>query len=242
MLSFGLIALPLVVFVPLPALRAGCGRLDTEELARSFTQWHWLLLLIVLSGLTFRLRDVQDINAAPIDGSAFFRIALECLVALLLLFRLASGSVSWLRFTFRGPTAFLSAGFVLLSATSAFWSVRPNWTFYKSCEYGVGIAFVAALVAALPSAPKYKDLFDWMWALVGLAVLAAWVGAIIAPNEAFSYGQQGSFPIPELSGVWPLQAANSVGDLGALISIVALARLFLTVRAKPRQRIVLGAC
>jgi O-antigen ligase len=225
---------PLIVFLLLPGIHAGCSKLTA--LGRSFTQWNWLLLLIVLSGLTFRLRDVQDINAAPVDGWAFLRIALECFVALLLSFQLVSGRVSWLRFAFRGPTALLSA-FALLSAASAFWSVRPDWTVYKSWEYGVDIAFVAALVAALPSARKYKCLFNWMWTLIGLAVLAAWVGAIIAPNEAFSYGQQGSFPIPELSGVWPLQAANSVGDLGALLSIVALGRLFLTARAKSSQRV-----
>ena len=233
-LCFGLMAPPFVVFVLVPGMSAGCSKL--KALAQSFSQWHWLLLLIVLSGLTFRLRDVQDIDAAPVDGSALLRIALECVVALVLLFRLASGGISWPRFAFRGPTAFLST-FVLLSAASAFWSVRPGWTFYKSWEYGVDIAFVAALVAALPLAAKYKALFNWMWLLIGLAVLAAWVGAIIAPNEAFSYGQQGIFPIPELSGVWPLQAANSVGDLGALLSVVALARLFLTARGRSKQRV-----
>ena len=80
----------------------------------------------------------------------------------------------------------------------------------------VGIALWLRWLTVPYRRRRSKDLLRLDVGSRRTAVLAAWVGAIIAPNEAFSYGQQGSFPIPELSGVWPLQAANSVGDLGAL--------------------------
>jgi O-antigen ligase len=232
-LCFGLIAPPLAVFVLLPGLRDTLRKLIV--LPRSLTTWHWLLLFIVLSGLTFRLRDVQDIDSAPVDGWALFRVLLECVVVGVLLLRLFGGSTPWLRVLFRGPIWLLSA-FVLFCAASASWSVRWQWTLYKSFEYGIGLALVAALVVSASSRLEYAQLLNWMWALIGLAAIVVWLGAMIAPADAFSYGQDGIFPIPELSGVWPLQAANSVGDLGALLSIVALARLLLTSGGRQSQR------
>jgi O-antigen ligase len=225
------IALVLLIPFTLVFLAPSAARALVEnaaELLKSFTWWHWLVLLAVLSGLNFHteVRDVKDVTSNPLDAEAKFRIAVAGLMAVVLLKRLINHQSSWLKEIFRGLFGFLSV-FVIISLASSLWSVNPLWSLYKSVEYGLDVIFVISLVLLLPSAQEYKKLLDWIWTVTGMLMVVAWISAIVDPADGFSYGLQGNFPIPQLSGVWPAQAPNGIGTYGAIIAAVALSRIML---------------
>jgi O-antigen ligase len=118
------------------------------------------------------------------------------------------------------------AAYVLVSVASTTWSAYPAWTLYRSLEYGVDVALLAAILATVGSAEAYHTLFDWTWALYVLLVSSIWVGVLVWPGEALqpSPGLIGT----ALTGVLPAIPANTVGELGAVVAVVALARLLLT--------------
>ena len=136
---------------------------NSAELAQSFSWWHWLVLLAILSGLNFHtvVRDVKDVTSNPLDAEALFRIGVEALTAAVLLKRLVNHQSSWLKELFRGLFGFLTL-FVIISIASTFWSVNPLWSLYKSVEYGVDVVLIISLVLLLPSLQQYKKLLDWI--------------------------------------------------------------------------------
>lgn len=205
----------------------------TANLTKSFTWWHFLILLAVISGLNFhtRVRDVKDVISNPLDPEALVRIGLEAVIALVLLKRLMNNQSSWLRELFRGLFGLMS-GFVAIAVVSTLWSANPPWTLYKSVEYGFDLVLVVSLVLLLPSATEYKKALDWIWIVTGFLMVIAWISAIVDPQVGFSYGLQGSFPLPQLSGVWPDQASNGIGTYGAVIAAVALSRMMLCPNKK----------
>lgn len=215
---------PVFLFFVFPsALRAAWT--NVISLIHSFTWWHWLLLFGLLSSLTWRLREIQDISSNPLDAAALFRIAADGLVILILAARLMTGQSPWLRQAFRGLLGVLTL-FALFAGLSSFWSVRPLWTLYKSVEYGFDVALFVAILISLRSLEEYEPVLNWVWTLIGLQALAAWIGAAVDPRDAFDYGASG-VRIPELVGVVPVLAANSLGQIADILGIVALSRLFL---------------
>jgi hypothetical protein len=193
------------------------------------TLWHSLWGVLFVSGLVLRVRDVQDINSSPADSAAAFRIALVSLVGFILLGMLGLKRHDWMGSLFRGFIGFMTL-YCVVSAISTIWSVYPAWTFYKSIEYLVDVSMLAAFVAIVHSVEDYKSFFDWTWTLYGLMLGAVWLSAIIAPSAGFLRGQNmqkdiGVLPV-QLQGVFPAVAANRVGDLGALLTMLALCRLF----------------
>ena len=168
--------------------------------------------------------DVADIASNPVDASVKVRLFLDAVVALILLVRLFTGITSWLRPIFRGLFGMLTV-FVLIALTTTLWSVKPYWTFYKSAEYGLDVALVVAVAISVKSLAEYRLLLNWAYGLCGALVGLAMVEAIFAPRLAFDYGPTGALSMPELTGVFPAQAANGLGTLGAIIAIVALYRL-----------------
>lgn len=228
-----LVAPVLLLFVFPSAFRAAWS--NAVRLAHTFTWWHWLIFLGLLSSLTFRLRDIEDINSNPLDAAALFRIAVDALVILVLTARLINGRSPWLRQAFRGLPGVLIL-FSLFAAISTLWSVRPFWTLYKSVEYGFDVALFVAVLISFSSLKDYKPVLDWVWTLIGLQVLSAWIGAAIVPRLAFDYGETGSLRIPELTGVIPVLAANAIGQIGAILGIVSLSRLLLRPSTAPNRQ------
>jgi O-antigen ligase len=220
-----LLPLALVFLLP-PAVRAAFQ--NTATLLKSFTWWHWLVFFALISALNLHteVRDVKDVTANPLDSQALFRIMLEAVVAFILLARLVNNQTPWLRHLFRGLFSVLTV-FAIISLSSTFWSVKPLWTLYKSFEYAFDLVLVVSVFLSVSSMEEYERLLDWMWTLTGFLMASAWASAILDPANGFGYGAEGLFPIPQLSGVWPALPANAVGTYGALISIVALARLLL---------------
>jgi O-antigen ligase len=217
------LAAPLVLVFVVPAAARTILQ-ETSRLLSSFTWWHGLWMIVWLSGVVFRIREVQDIEANPVDGWAFFRIALESFVGLALLGRAFSGRTPWLRSMFRGIPGIMTS-FLLLCMLSMTWSVKPAWTLYKSLEYSVDLAMLIAVVVTIASLEEYEKFFNWTWTLLGVLLVTAWVGAVLDPVDALERGYEFGPLGARLRGVMPNLSANAIGDSAAILSMVALCRL-----------------
>ena len=213
-----------VLFVLLVTILTPIIKQGTKVL-KAVSWWQVLWFLIFLSGLVFRERDVQATEAEPLDTWALFRISLMALTAIVLLTRLSLRKTPWLQQLVRGLIAPLSA-YCAICLISSLWSVYPEWTVYKSLEFFVDVAALAAIVATATSAKTYKTLFDWTWALTGLLLGSVWLGLFLWPQDALVSNAVG-FKGVLLSGVIPDVNPNSVGELGAILGVVAFCRLFL---------------
>ena len=216
---FLLLLAPLCLVLPF-ALSQGVR--NFSALRKQLTWWHALWLLVFLSGLIFRQRDVQDIRAEPLDIWAAYRISLVSITALALLVRLALRQTEWARSLFRGLVGVLAI-YCLVCMASTLWSVYPSWTLYKSVEYFIDVALIAAILATVRSTQTYKTLFDWTWVLLGGLLVSVWAGAVVWPEQAL-LPTDGLLKV-RLAGVLPALDQNSVGEYAAYLAIVALSRL-----------------
>lgn len=224
---------PLVIAIAMPtALRETIE--NTRALARSFTWWHWLILFAMISGLVFRIREVQQIESNPLDASALVRIFFAALVAAVLIARLFRGQSLWLRAQFQGLFGWLMM-FALLSLISTFWSVKPTWSLYKSVEFSIDLALYAAIVLYALAVENYEPVLNWVYTLMALIIVSAWVGAIIDPADGFTFGETGLFVLPQLTGIFPVAAANGLGTMAAVLTLVAITRLLIPAAEASRS-------
>ena len=219
----GVLIGPPALLVLVLAFRRGLTRL--KQLSAHLRWWHGLWLLLFASALVFRVRGVGDIRQDPLDAWAIYRVALELIVASVLTVRLALRRTPWFGSMFRGFVGVIAA-FGLVELASAVWSVYPSWTLYKSCEYLLDVALLAAILATIESVEDYRHFFNWTWALYGFLLLSVWFGVVVWPQKAlyplgFKVGTLGVW----LSGVVPNLSANNVATFAALLGLVALSRL-----------------
>jgi len=189
---------------------------------KSVTWWQVLWLSVFVSGLVFRDRDLHAVESEPLDAWAIVRIALMCATAMILMVRLALRQTPWLEHLRRGLIA-VPGAYCLVCLASCLWSVYPAWTLYKSLELLVDVALLAAVVATARSIKSYKALFDWTWILEGLLLTSVWLGLLFWSQQAL-VPSEGVLRV-SLSGVMPNVNPNSVGELGAIIGVVAFCRL-----------------
>ncbi|HZW96759.1 MAG TPA: O-antigen ligase family protein [Candidatus Eremiobacteraceae bacterium] len=210
-----LLALPIAGVVLVIALPY--TKVKLVALAKKLTWWHLLWLLIYVSGMVFRFaRDVQAARAEAIDSMAMLRIGPEVIVLAVLLVRLALRRPNWLGSLFRGVVGAL-AFYALACLTTASWSVYPEWTLLKSGEYLIYVMFMATVLATVQSTEEYSSLFNLTWTFLCLDLLWTWTQTFIFAEAWDQWGR--------LTGVFPIEAANVVGEVGAFVSIVALCRL-----------------
>lgn len=129
--------------------------------------------------------------------------------------------------------------FALWGAASTTWSVLPAVTAYKSVEYLAALAVVGATLALISSRSvsktfrgrllRVKGVFDWYWLLTFGVLLSVYLGVLLQPTQALE-PSIGLFSF-QLQGVFPRIATNSVGELGAILAVVSLARLLHAPRA-----------
>lgn len=226
-LDFGL--LPLVVAVPaglyaLPAvLLAG---LKIRKLFGQLKSWHLLWFMAFLSGLTFRIRGIEDIQENTLDSAVIHRVVLMGIVGLVLLGAFSLRRSPGVGNLFRGLIGWMTT-YAIVNVLSTLWSVYPTWTFYKSVEYLTTVALIAAIVETVSRQTReFKVLFDWTWLLMGLMLVSVWIGVISNPEEAILRGV-GLLDV-QIQGIFPRVSANGVGDLGASIGIVSFVRLLYT--------------
>ncbi len=189
---------------------------SARELAHNWTWWHPLWFFIFFSMLVFRIRDVSEAKANPLDAYAMLRILPEAFVSLTLIVRLILKKPNWLGALFRGIPGAMAVYCLVCLATTA-WSVNASWTAYKSLEFLADVSLLAAIVASAEGFFTYKNLVDWTLTFYGLSLLGVWSNLPIWPTEAMDGGR--------LTGVVPVEASNSVGTSGGVLAIVALCRL-----------------
>lgn len=210
----------IVVFPIVSQLPAIASRL--RMLAGRLRWWHLAWFLVFLSGLVFRIRDIDSIYANPWDLWAIFRAGLMAGVLLILLGQLLVRNFNWLPGLFRGTPGLLAA-YSLISILSAAWSAYPSWTLYRSVEFFVDVWLAAATITAVHRQEDLEAIFNWAWILLMLLLVSVWAGMIISPAQAIVPGV--GILGPQIRGVFPVVASNGVGELGALLAVMALTRL-----------------
>ena len=223
-LAGALLGLPALIILGF-AFRQGLQHV--RAFASTLKWWHLPWALTLVSALVFRIRAASQITAEPVDAWAGFRIGVDSLVAMILLARLALRRTNWVGSMLRGVVGCLTV-FGLVSLASTTWSVFPPWTLYKSAEYLIDIALLAAILETIDSVEEYRTFFNWTWALYGLLLLSCWKDVLLWPREAL-YGdiiQMHATMTMRLNGVMPAVSANDIATFGAILGLVALARLF----------------
>jgi O-antigen ligase len=209
------IGIPVAVAMGIFGLRQGVRHF--ADLRANWTWWHWLLFLLFVSTLVFRIRDVQAATSEPVDAWALLRLGPESMVAGLLFKRLISRRTQWLRPMFKGLLGALAI-YGMVSALSSTWSVYAAWTLYKSLEFLLDVAVLSAILCTIETADGFRQVFNFIYCLYALELCWTWVNAAIWPSEALD-------ELGRLSGIWPVTASNSIGIASAIVCIVALARL-----------------
>jgi len=214
-----LVAFAVVAAVPLFALIMKAlpeAVANARLLTRNWTWWHPLWFLIFFSMLVFRIRDSGAAQSNPLDIYAMTRILPEAFVALTLIIRLILKKPNWMGALFRGIPGAMAVYCLICIATTPF-SVKPDWTAYKSFEFLADVSLLASIVASAEGFFTYKNLVDWTLTFYGLSLVGVWINLPIWPTDAMDGGR--------LTGVIPVEASNSVGTSGAVLSIIALCRL-----------------
>lgn len=219
MVLVGVLGIP-TGFLVLRWIFIACFRL--KDLFLQLKWWHYLWFLVFISGLVFRIRDTDTAQENPLDLWALYRLGLMSFVGYVLLVRLAIKKTDWLSSLFTGSVGLLVA-YAVVAIMSSLWSVYPLWTLYKSVEYLADLALIAAIIFSAKSINDFKILFDWTWLLIGLLAASAWIGILIWPEIALRR-DVGVLGI-QLAGVLPAMETNRVGELGAILGIVAFNRI-----------------
>lgn len=220
-----------LLLLPVGVLLLGIGLVGgltrVRSLVSRLTWWHVLWALIFASALVFRQRSVNQIDSNPLDAWALYRVSLDLIVGTILFTRLALRRPPFWGSMFRGFLGIMTL-FAVICIVSTVWSVYPAWTLFKSLEYLMALALLAAILETVRSVKDFKSLFNWTWALYGFLLLTVWAGAILWPQDAL-------YPIGlpkdalmgvRLSGVMPNQSSEGVGIFAAMIGLICLCRLF----------------
>jgi O-antigen ligase len=215
-----LLLAPVVLLLAYLALRQGIDKL--RNLSKHLVWWHILWLLLCLSALVFRIRDIKSIRDEPVDIWAAYRILLVAITAGVLFVIQSLRRSDWIRPMFRGVVGALGA-YSLISAISTAWSIYPSWTLYKSFEYAVDVALLAATLVIVSSVEAYKTVLDWMWVLLAGLLGTVWFEAALWPDKAF-VPSDGIIGV-RLAGFVPAVDQDTVGEWAAILAIVALSRL-----------------
>jgi uncharacterized membrane protein len=188
------------------------------SLRAAWTWWHWPLALLVISTLVFRVRDNQEVASTPVDAWALLRLGPEFIVAAVLGWRLLNRETNWRDSLFKGIVSWLAI-YGIVCVISSIWSVYWSWTLYKSLEFLLDVATLAAILATVSSMEEIRRMGNWVWMLYGFDLVMSWIGAALWPTEALD-------ELGRLSCPWPVISYNSLGASSALVGIVAIARLF----------------
>src|SRR5437660_209833 len=127
----GVAIVPILILVWPACIAQALGHL--ASLARAFDVSFLPWILLFLSGLVFRIRNVESIQDTPLDAWGLYRVVGVALAFLVITSFYLSG-IGTVRSLYRGIPAILIA-WGLVGVASAAWSVFPAWTLYKSLEY-----------------------------------------------------------------------------------------------------------
>lgn len=201
-------------------------------LAGKLRWWHGLWFLVYFSGLVFREgRDASAVTAAPLDATALVRVIPEMFVAAVLLIRLYMKRPFWLRSYFQGVVGAMGV-YTVVCLLSTVWSVYAPWTLFKSGEYAIYIALLAAIIQLAPETASFATILNLTWTISVMEMLWAWVQTIIWPADAWD-------PWGRITSVFPQISANGMAQSCAVVATIAACRLLPLERGK-RDRIFYG--
>jgi O-antigen ligase len=194
-------------------------------LAGKLRWWHGLWFLVYFSGLVFREgRDASAVAAAPLDATALLRVIPEMFVAAVLLIRLYMKRPFWLRSYFQGVLGAMGV-YTVVCLVSTVWSVYAPWTLFKSGEYAIYIALLAAIIQLTPETASFATILNLTWTISVMEMLWAWVQTIIWPADAWD-------PWGRITSVFPQISANGMAQSCAVVATIAACRLLPLERGK----------
>jgi O-antigen ligase len=217
-----------LLFVP-PAIILTLRRVANPPFQTSSFRWMYLAWILILAGSSVwnLTRDVRfSVEEAGADN--YVRLVLLSIGVLIVLAIGARYRFAFLSELGAGVLAVFTF-LALWSVASTLWSVSPAGTLAKSFEYCAQLSiFVLAASLICSGNPRnrllaLKSVFDWNWFLLCLSLALVYVGILVWPDYAIvdGVGELGF----SLQGALPAVSANGVGQLGAILGIVALVRV-----------------
>jgi hypothetical protein len=198
-------------------------------------KWYWWIwFLMFVSDFVWKYNSAQANQANPLDPSSYPRIAAELTIGITLLLGLVRKHVDWPSRIFVGLPGLITI-FCMVGLLSTAWSVYPPATAYKCLEFEVDVGILCAILVCMRTSEQYENFANWAWLLQGMQLGWVWVGMIIWPGEAFAVPAGAEDTLPRLQGVIPVVGYNAVAAMGAVLGVVALARLFPVDRKKKQK-------
>lgn len=221
----------LVLLIVPPAIIVTVRRVARTPFHVGSFRWVYLAWILILGGSSVwnLTRDVRfSVEEAGADN--YVRLVLLSLGVLVILaigakFRFAF--LSELGTGVLGIFSFLA----LWGLASTLWSVSPAGTLVKSFEYCAQLGLFVLATSLIRSGSEdpqkrllaLKSVFDWNWFLLSFSLALVYVGILVWPDYAIMQGV-GELGF-SLQGALPAVSANGVGQLGAILGIVALVRI-----------------
>jgi len=228
----------LILLIVPPAILVTVRRVTHAPFHAGSFRWIYLAWILIWGGSSVwnLTRDVRfSVDEAGADN--YVRLILLSLGALVILAigaRYRFAFLSELRAGVLGIFSFLA----LWGLASTLWSISPAGTLAKSFEYcaQLGLLVLAtSLICGGTRAPRtrllaLKSVFDWTWFWLCLSTALVYVGVLVWPDYAImqDVGKLGF----SLQGALPAVSANGVGQLGAILGIVALVRVVHSPRSR----------
>ena len=229
-----------VLLIGIPGLVFIAWRVTRPPFAGPPFRWlylAWACMLISSSVWKFSRDAAVSVDEAGADTAV--RFAFLSLGMLVIVFIGARYRFAFLRELTTGVLGIFSL-FALWGLASTLWSEAPTVTFYKSVEYCAMLALFALAAWLINSNTRdpqsrslaLKSIFDFSWFLVFFLMVNVYVGAVVWPEYAIlqNYRDQSGLLGFSLQGALPGIAENGVGQIAAVLGIVALVRILLMPR------------
>lgn len=163
---------------------------------------------------------ISEIQRSQIDAWAIYRMSIVGFIAIVLLVTLATRKN--FRKTLREGILIPLVAYSGICLASTAWSIFPSWTAYRSVEFGTAMLLIALTVSEMRSMEDADQVLDYAFKLLALLIATIWIGLLFSPQQALKVSS-GMIPF-QLYGVLPFFETNIVGELGALLLVVSVAR------------------
>jgi O-antigen ligase len=221
----------LILLIVPPAIFITLRRVANPQFHASSFRWMYCAWILILAGSSVwnLTRDVRfSVEEAGADN--YVRLVFLSLGALMVLAIGAKYRFAFLSELEAGVLGVFSL-LALWGLSSTLWSISPAGTLAKSFEYcaQLGVLVLAASLIGSGSGNArarllaLKSVFDWNWFLLCLSMALVYAGILIWPEYAIMEGV-GELGF-SLQGALPAVSANGVGQLAAILGIVAIVRV-----------------
>jgi hypothetical protein len=235
----------LVLLVGLPCLLLAVWKITRPPFRVGSFRWLYVAWACALaaSSVWNLSRDVRlSVDEAGADN--FVRLSFLALGALIILFIGAK-----YRFIFLGE---LVAGVLGIFSIFALWGLSSTLWSVSSSEYSVMLGLFALAASLITSEFRdsrkqllaLKGVFDFNWLLIFLLLINVYVGLLVLPDYTILHDYRDEVSVLGFSiqSALPGISENGVGQLAAILGIVALVRLLFQPKSKLVFAPVLAFC